>query len=102
MPYYNALSDQMVCRIKKWITQIRSQGKTENIDHSEFMREIHLTDSRTCLHDYVIRMGTGAKDNGEKKRVKNEMEKYNAMVAHQLSLIWAIPESNNFSWGVFP
>ena len=25
-----------------------------------------------------------------------------AMVAHQLSLIWAIPESNNFSWGVFP
>ena len=80
MPYYKALSDQMECRIKKWITQIRSQGKTENIDHSEFMREIHLTDSRTCLNDYVIRMGTGAKDSGEKKRVKNEMEKYNAMV----------------------
>ena len=80
MPYYKALSDQMISRIKKWIVQIRDQGKSEDIDYTDFMRDIHPTDSRTNLYDHVIRLGTGAKDIGENKKRKNEMEKFNAMV----------------------
>ena len=80
MPYYKALSEQMIDRVKEWISHIREKGNSEDIDYSDFLREIHPTNSRTHIHDHVIRLGTGAKDGGEKKKVRNEMEKFNAMV----------------------
>lgn len=80
MPYYRSLSDQMVARVKDWISTVRSKGKTNDMDFSHFMKNIQPNDSRSYIHDHIIRMGTGAKDQGGKTKSKNENEKFKDMI----------------------
>ena len=67
MPYFRSLSDQMVNRVKEWIDLVRSKGKTEDVDYSNFLRNIQPNESRTYVMDHVIRLGTSGKDNSGKK-----------------------------------
>ena len=52
----------------------------DNVDFSLFMKEIQPNESRSHLHDHIIRLGTGAKEQVGKKKPKNENDKFKEMV----------------------